>query len=465
MSNSSINEILWTKHELISASKGKDLTTKFLNNKKITGISIDTRSIQQNDLFIAIKGENFDGHDFLEKAIQKGASGVIVSCKDSALRYNGLFVKNTHAALINFAEFSRNRFKGKTIGITGSNGKTTTKDMAKVIFSEFGKTFATPGNNNNIIGLSLSLMKLPSNFNYCILELGMSKKNELKKLSLIAKPDLIIISNVSNNHLENFKSEKDIALAKSEIFHGLIKNGQIILNYDNKWYSFLKKIALNYTDQIIPFGVKKSVFSVFQEKDSFLIKSENFKTNLYHLPHHLALNLISILTVVKCLKLDLNKIKEKIKYLSPSDGRGNQFKLRINANKTITVINDAYNSSPHSLKTSLTNLYKNNSNKYVLIIGDMLELGPNSYTYHKKIIPFLKKISPKTLFTIGNISKILTDNLKNNFVCRHFKNIKLLEVSFDKLVHNNDTVFVKGSNGTGLYKFCKNLEKKYELGE
>ena len=174
-----------------------------------------------------------------------------------ALKYNGLFVKNTHAALINFAEFSRNRFKGKTIGITGSNGKTTTKDMAKVIFSEFGETFATPGNNNNIIGLSLSLMKLPSNFNYCILELGMSKKNELKKLSLIAKPDLIIISNVSNNHLENFKSEEDIALAKSEIFHGLIKNGQIILNYDNKWYSFLKKIALNYTDQIILYNSRQ----------------------------------------------------------------------------------------------------------------------------------------------------------------------------------------------------------------
>ena len=465
MSNSSINEILWTKHELISASKGKDLTTKFLNNKTITGISIDTRSIEQNDLFIAIKGKNFDGHDFIEKAIQKGASGVIVSRKDSALKYNGLFVKNTHTALINFAEFSRIRFKGKTIGITGSNGKTTTKDMAKVIFSKFGKTFATPGNNNNIIGLSLSLMKLPSNFNYCILELGMSKKNELKKLSLIAKPDLIIISNVSNNHLENFKSEKDIALAKSEIFHGLTKNGQVILNYDNKWYSFLKKIALNYTDKIIPFGFKKSIFSVFQEKDSILIKSENFKTKLNHLQHHLALNLISILTVAKCLKLDLNKIKEKIKHLSPSDGRGNQFRLRINANKTITVINDAYNSSPHSLKTSLTNLYKNNSNKYILIIGDMLELGPNSYTYHKKIVPFLKKLSPKTLFTIGNVSKILSDNLKNNFVCRHFKNIKLLEVNFDKLVHNNDTVFVKGSNGTGLYKFCKNLEKKYEIGE
>ena len=169
MSNNSISKILWSKHELISASKGKDLTTKFLNNKKSTGISIDTRSIKQNDLFIAIKGKNFDGHEFLEKAIQKGAAGVIVSCKDSALRYNGLFVQNTRAALINFAEFSRNRFKGKTIGITGSNGKTTTKDMAKVIFSEFGKTFATPGNNNNIIGLSLSLMKLPSNFNYCIL--------------------------------------------------------------------------------------------------------------------------------------------------------------------------------------------------------------------------------------------------------------------------------------------------------
>ncbi len=465
MSTNSTNELLWTKEELIRASKGKDLTAKFLSKKKITGISIDSRSIKQNDLFIAIKGQNYDGHDFLEKAVQKGASGVIVSCKDSARKYYGLFVENTYVALINIAKFSRNRFRGKIIGITGSNGKTTTKDMAKIIFSEFGKTFATPSNNNNIIGLSLSLTKLPYNFHYCILELGMSKKNELKKMSLIAKPDLIIISNVSNNHLENFESEEDIALAKSEVFHGLKKNGQIILNYDNKWFNFLKNIALNYTDKIIPFGVKKSIFTIFQAKDNFLIKSENFQTNLNHLPQHLALNIVSILTVIKYLKLDLNKIKEKIKYLSPSDGRGNQFKLRIAPNKTITIINDAYNSSPYSLKASLTNLYVNNSNKYVLIIGDMLELGPNSNSYHKKIVPFVKKLNPKSLFTIGNLSKILSDNLKNNIICKHFKDIKLLETNFNKLVHNNDTVFVKGSNSTGLYKFCKNLEKKYELGE
>ena len=180
MSTISKNELLWTKNELIKASKGEDLTTNFLNNKKVTGISIDSRSIEHNDLFIAIKGQNFDGHDFLEKAIKKGASGVIVSCKDSARKYNGLYVKDTNAALKNFAEFRRKKFKGKIIGITGSNGKTTTKDMAKIIFNEFGKTFATPGNNNNIIGLSLSLMKLPYNSQYCVLELGMSKKNELK---------------------------------------------------------------------------------------------------------------------------------------------------------------------------------------------------------------------------------------------------------------------------------------------
>ena len=465
MSSSFKDEILWTRDELISATKGKDLTTKFLNNKKITGISIDTRSIKKNDLFIALKGENHDGHNFLEKALEKGASGVVVSCKDSALRYNGLFVKNTHAALLSFAKFSRNRFKGKIIAITGSNGKTTTKDMAKIIFNEFGKTFATPGNNNNLIGLSLSLMKLPYNFHYCILELGMSKKNELKKLSLIANPDLIIISNVSNNHLENFKSEEDIALAKSEIFNGLKKNGQVILNYDNKWFNFLEKIAVSYTNNIIPFGVNKSIFSIFKEEGSFLVKSKDFKTNLNHLPHHLALNILSILTVIKCLKLNLNKIKDKIKYLLPSDGRGNKFKLKINAYKTITLINDAYNSSPHSLETSLKNLLINNSNKYVLVIGDMLELGPNSYSYHKKIVPFVKKLNPKTLLTIGSLSKILSDNLRNDIFCKHFKNIELLETNFDKLIHNNDTVFVKGSNSTGLYKFCKKLQKEYELGE
>ncbi len=465
MNTSNQDEILWTKDELIKASKGKDLTTKFLKDKKVCGISIDSRSIKKNDLFIAIKGQNYDGHHFIEKAVENGASGVILSSRDNAIKYNGLLVNNTFSTLLNLAEFSRGRFKGKIIGITGSNGKTTTKDMAKIIFSEFGKTFATPGNNNNIIGLSLSLIKLPKNYDYCILELGMSKKNELKKLSLIAKPDVIIITNVSNNHLENFKSEKDIALAKSEIFHGLREKGEIILNYDNKWFKFLEKIALNYSKRIIPFGVRKSIFSIIQEKSGFSIATKNFKTNLYHLPQYLALNVVSILTIVKRLNLDLNKIKEKIKCLSPSDGRGNQFRLKINSHKTITIINDAYNSSPNSLEASLTNLYLNNSNKYVLVIGDMLELGPNSYSYHENIVPLIQKINPKILLTIGNLSKILSDNLKNNFLCKHFKNIKILENNFDKLIHNKDTVFIKGSNSTGLYKFCKDLEKKYEIGE
>ncbi len=459
------HETLWTKDELIKASKGEDPTGKFLKEKKVTGISIDTRSIRKNDLFIAIKGKKYDGHDFVKKAKEKGASGVIVSCKYSALKFKGLFVKNTSDTLINLAKFSRNRFKGQLIGITGSNGKTTTKDMAKIIFSEFDKTFVTPGNNNNIIGLSLSLMKLPYDFRYCILELGMNKKNELKKLSLIAKPDVIIITNVSNNHLENFESEGDIALAKSEIFYGLKENGKIILNYDNKWFKFLKKTALNYSNDIIPFGFKKSIFSVLQKKGSFLITTKNFKTNINHLPQYLVLNLISILTVIKCLNLDLNKIKEKIKYLTPSDGRGNQFKLKINSHKTITIINDAYNSSPNSLEASLTNLSINNKHKYVLIIGDMLELGSNSHYYHKKIVPFIKRINPKTLFTIGNLSKILSDNLKNSIFCKHFKNVKLLESNFDELINDNDIVFIKGSNSIGLYDFCKNLEKNYKLGE
>tara|TARA_E500000178_G_C17016059_1_gene753052 strand:- start:1248 stop:2645 length:1398 start_codon:yes stop_codon:yes gene_type:complete len=465
MSNDIDINQLWTKEEVINATKAKDFTLNFLNSVKITGVSIDTRTLKKNELFIAIKGKNFDGHHFIEEAINIGASGVIVSSKKDAIKFKGLYVDDTLKALFDLGNFSRKRFNGKIIAITGSNGKTSTKDMANIIFSKFGKSHATSGNNNNIIGLSLTLSRLNKSYDYCILELGMSNKQELKKLSLIAKPDFVIITNVSKNHLENFKSEEEIALAKSEIFHGLKKNGIILLNYDNKWFNFLERIAVTYTNKIIPFGLKKSILTIQETDDNVIIQCKKFKLNLNHLPKYLVINLISILSLIKYLNLNLLKIKSTLSKLSPTEGRGNIFKIRTKNNEMITIINDAYNSSPESLNESLKNLYINSSNKYVLIIGDMLELGPKSLSYHKKLIPIIKKINPRTLLTIGNISQVISDNLENNIFCKHFKNVTLLKKNFEKLINHNDIILIKGSNSIGLYGFCNYLKENYEIGE
>ena len=172
---------LWTKKELMSACNASDPTSNFLKNfDSIYGISIDDRTIKKGELFIALIGENFDGHNFIESAISKGACGVLVSNIELAKKYNGLFVNDTKEALIRIGKFARNRFNGITIGITGSSGKTSTNYFLSSALNQFGKTHKTFGNNNNLIGLSLTLSRLHHNYDFCVLELGMNNAGEIR---------------------------------------------------------------------------------------------------------------------------------------------------------------------------------------------------------------------------------------------------------------------------------------------
>ena len=194
---------LWTKQELISACKGSDPTSKFLKNfDGVDGISIDDRNIKKGDLFIALIGDKFDGHNFIESALSKGASGVLVSNIHLARKYDGLFVKDTKKALIKIAKFSRDRFNGVTIGVTGSSGKTSTNYLLSNSLKQFGKTHKTFGNNNNIIGLSLTLSRLPIDYDFCVLELGMNNYGEIRQLTKIANPNIALITNVSGSHIK-----------------------------------------------------------------------------------------------------------------------------------------------------------------------------------------------------------------------------------------------------------------------
>ena len=237
---------LWTKQDLMTACKASDPTSNFLSDfDNICGISIDDRTIRKGELFIALIGENFDGHKFIESAISHGACGVLVSNIKMAKKYNGLYVDDTKEALINIGKFARNRFNGITIGITGSSGKTSTNNILSSALNQFGKTHKTFGNNNNLIGLSLTLSRLPHDFSFCVLELGMNNIGEIRELTKIAKPNIAVITNVSNSHIQNFKNEKEIARAKSEIFLGLENNGVAIINSDNDWKEFLITEAKN----------------------------------------------------------------------------------------------------------------------------------------------------------------------------------------------------------------------------
>ncbi len=463
------NKLIWEKIDILKATNGEDISNKFLQKKKVTGISIDTRSLKKGDLFIAIIGENFDGHDFINSAIKKGASGIIVSKKTIARDFEGLYVDDTIKALQNLAVFSRKRFKGKVISITGSNGKTSTKNMMSEILGFYGKTHSTFQNNNNLLGLSLTLSRLEKNFDFCVLELGMNKKDELKTLSELALPDITMITNISSSHIANFNSEKEIAEEKCKIFSGLNVNGKIVLNEDDKWIDLLKEIGKKYTNYIYTYG--KNPKSNLQIKEIYSkdlgteLRINNKKIFLNFLPQHYALNLSGICLVLKLINLDYkNKIKE-LRNLKPSFGRGNVFKIINDKNNFVEIINDSYNANLSSMIASLKNIIKlkdkEKNKKFVLVIGDMLELGKYAESSHRTLIPIIKTIKPRCLITVGNLSKIIYESLKKTIYCHSFENVKELKKNFFSLIKNDDIILIKGSNGTGLFKFTNYLHEEF----
>jgi len=307
---------LWSKSELILATNGSDPSLNFLKNTDgVFGISIDDRTLKKGDLFIALKGNKFDGHEFIKSALSKGAAGLIVSDTKLAKKYGALLVKNSTDALIKIAKFSRDRFEGITIALTGSSGKTSTNHILSSSLKKYGPTHNTQGNNNNIIGVSLTLSRLPSSFKFCVLELGMNNPGEIKRLTRIAKPDIALITNVSNSHFQNFKNEEEIAHAKSEIFLGLKKNGVAILNADNAWCDFLLNKAKKIGTNIHLFGYSKNsdtkiIKITDEDKGTKIFFDNKIKLHLNYLNTTQAINAIATISIVKQLKLNLEKTFE-----------------------------------------------------------------------------------------------------------------------------------------------------------
>ena len=453
---------LWTKQDLITACKASDPTSNFLNNfDNIHGISIDDRTIKKGELFIALIGENFDGHKFIESAISRGACGVLVSNIRIAKKYNGLYVDDTKEALINIGKFARNRFNGITIGITGSSGKTSTNNILSSALNQYGKTHKTFGNNNNLIGLSLTLSRLPHDFSFCVLELGMNNIGEIRELTKIAKPNIAVITNVSNSHIQNFKNEKEIARAKSEIFLGLEKNGVAIINSDNDWKEFLITEAKKVNAKIHLFGHSKisntQIKKLVNEKDGSTIcydKIENW--HLKYLNTTQAENVIASISVIKELKLPTKKVMKLISKLKPLSGRGEKLIINFNSKQKTIIIDDSYNANPASMMAALHN-FNNLRIKYrefeaVVIIGDMLELGKSSTKIHLDLVPILKNINPNLLLTVGKYTKKINDKLNLTIKCHSYYEISELIKEIKQFIKPNQIILLKGSNGTGLWK-------------
>ena len=443
-----------------------------LNDVNYSGVSINTKNIKKNNLFFAIRGKKNDGHKFVKEAFKKGAIRSIVSTKKGQPFSNKIIkVKNTFSSLNDLAKVTRDATSAQIIGITGSTGKTTLKNLIGFALKNYGKVYYSPHSYNNKFGVPLSLSNLKSNTEYGVFEIGMDKKGEINNLSKIVKPEIAIITNISEAHIKNFNTLKDIAKAKSEIIDNISKDGNVILNRDDKFFRFLSNKAKKRGIRVISFSSKqKANISLLESKMiknyyrlKIIVKNKIFYFNTKYSTNNFISNILACISVLSVLNLDLKSMKNKFANFSIPNGRGD-IKIVKKFQKKFKFIDESYNANPLSMSSAIQNMnyYKREGNvKKLVFLGDMLELGKKSKKLHKKLSIVINKSDIDKVFVYGKHIKETFNLLSRNKKGKVFNNLKEAYDHFNKIVHNNDLLMVKGSNATGLNQFSKNIKRGY----
>ncbi len=445
---------------------------KNINNLDYDGVSIDTKKIKKNNLFFAIKGRRNDGHNFIKEAIKKGSIKSIVHKKIINISQKKLIkVKNTFSTLNELAKTTRKITTAEIIGITGSVGKTTLKNLICFALKNYGKVYQSPRSYNNKFGVPLSISNLKENIDYGIFEIGMDKKGEINNLSKIVKPDLAIITNIAAAHIKNFKNLKDIARAKSEIIDNISKRGTIILNKDDSFFKFLQNKAIKKNIKVISFSIKNKadifLMKITKIKNFYRLKL-NIKNKIFYFhikqnTKNLISNTLACISALAVLNLDLNKIKNKFIKFNIPEGRGD-IKIVKKFKKKFRFIDESYNANPLSMFSAINNMntFKRIGNTQKLVfLSDMLELGKNSKKFHKELSNIINNSDIDKVFVYGNYIKETFNLLSTNKKGKVFNDLKEAYSFLSKIINNNDLLMIKGSNATGLNKFSKNLKKGY----
>ena len=412
----------------------------------IENIVTDSRKIKKGDLFVAIKGEKFDAHDFVKEVIDKGAALAIVEHLVPDVPENRqIVVNNSLQAYGKIGAYNRSRFKGIVIGLTGSAGKTTTKEEIKFVLSEFGKVYATEGNHNNNVGVPITLCEMDMSADYAIIEMGMSAKGEIEELASYVKPDIALITNVYPMHIEFFPNFEGIAEAKAEIFKSLKKGGTAIINEDTNFADLLEKRALENGAKVLKFG-KKS------HPDVKLELSDDGEHNFY--------NAWCALSVVKALGLDVGKAAKVLKDFKALPGRGMKHQLKLPNGGTYTLIDDSYSGQPEAMKLAVETLGKINcKGRKIAVLGKMAELGDTSKSRHIEIGKAVAAAKIDVVVGVCPEMKDMLAQLPADIEQYYFENKEGLdEFLINKLLQNNDIVLIKGARySSKLYQVTDKL--------
>jgi UDP-N-acetylmuramoyl-tripeptide--D-alanyl-D-alanine ligase len=465
---------LWTVEDMakaMRAEKSGALPTDVL------GISIDSRSLTKGDAFFAIKGDNRDGHEFVEAALRAGA-GVAVVAHDKRAQFAAdeplLIVADVLKGLCDLARAARARFGGKVIAITGSVGKTSTKEALNLGLSADGETHVSAASYNNHWGVPLSLARCPAGAKYAVFEIGMNHAGEITPLTELVRPHVAVITTIEPVHLEYFGSLEAIADAKAEIFVGIEPGGAAVINRDNAQYARLASAAKAA-------GVKRIVsFGEHDDTDAFLLRyslqpesstaeavilGEPVTYKLGAPGRHLLLNSIAVLAVAALVGADLALAALALNNLKPATGRGARITLRLPGGRAL-LLDESYNANPASMAAAIALLGQapiGNLGRRIAVLGDMLELGPQGPALHRGLVEKIEAASIDLVFCSGPLMKVLWEALPSGRRGSYADTTATLEPAVLATIRAGDAVMVKGSLGSKMGPIVKALERQFPM--
>ncbi|UXM95879.1 UDP-N-acetylmuramoyl-tripeptide--D-alanyl-D-alanine ligase [Bartonella sp. HY329] len=479
-----LNAPLWSKEAFYEAIGGS-VFGEFSND--IFGISIDSRSLQKGDAFFAIAGDKFDGHDFAKGAFENGAAILVVDEPHSqdmqslAKEFQKpiLIVDDVLKALERLGEAARLRSKAKIIAITGSVGKTTTKEALRHVLSGFGNVHANPASFNNHWGVPLTLARMPQNIDFGIFEIGMNHENEIRPLVKLVKPHIALITRIGAAHMGYFSSLEAIADAKAEIFEGIIHGGNALINIDDDLGAYLvDKARQSDVGSILSFGesekadyqLRSLVLNAQNSDITIKTPQANLSLTIGVPGRHIVQNMLAVIAVCDLLKLDLIKVGQLLGSLQAESGRGARHLLKNANGGLITLIDESYNANPTSMRAALLllkNCQPKDHGRRIAVLGDMLELGRFSKQSHEDLIAPITDAKVDVIFLVGSEMKALADKFGSDNYTKvsgaHLEKI-IWQETIEQLqplvlaeLQSDDVIMIKSSNGIGSAKIVRAL--------
>jgi UDP-N-acetylmuramoyl-tripeptide--D-alanyl-D-alanine ligase len=461
---------LWTKDEIVAATGARPLGQP----RDATGVSIDTRTLAAGDLFFAIKGDVHDGHAFVRAALEKGAAAAVVS-QEKAAELEGagplLVVPDVLDAMVRLGRSARARSQASIVAVTGSVGKTGTKEAMRLALARLGPTHAAVASYNNHWGVPLTLARMPRDAAYGVFEIGMNHAGEIEPLARMVRPHVAVITTVEPVHIEFFRSISAIADAKGEIFAGLEPGGVAVLNRDNPHFERVRAHALaSAAGRIVTFGEGERADvraeRIILKADVSVVEARILGQPLVYRVgapgRHVAMNSLGVLAAIKALGGDLALAALALAELKPPVGRGECTVL--DAGGAFTLVDESFNANPASMRAALANLRTMDPRprgRRIAVLGDMLELGPDGPALHRELAPAVAESRADLVFAAGPLMANLVEALPPERRGGYAGTAAELEAAVLANVRAGDVVMVKGSKGILVSRIVKALKERY----